>query len=381
MMSKKIFIVAALLLMPLQALAEGKIDLGMDFDGWTSNYLGADNGYELFVPLSFTYQLEKGFSVYGQTEFANANYTSTDSTSITTSTTLTNLSDSIIGTELHFKSFSLNSIVNVAVNIPTGDPTWETKEYASNIPTEFIDTRYQGRGFGMSALYGLSFPDGRGEFGAAAGYLYSGAFNPSYGTVFNPTTQLKLGDAVFVAVNHVTPYSGDQNEIIRVTGYQSFPTQTDGQNVFQLGTNFIASYKWSNPSAFSFEAGAQYFLPSGRLNSTTGVYGTEADNSYAPRFYVTPSYTFGDFAIAGNFKYILQNDYSTSNALYDGGGFLAGIEPSYHMKLDEGSSLLLSASYSYIYAINKGLDPITNVFDANATYSFFTVGATYELKL
>jgi hypothetical protein len=376
-MKKCLYVLAALFIFPFSAMAEGELGLGVQGDGWNSNYPTQNNGYDILVPLTLAYKANPNVNLYGQTEFASGSYT--DSVSGTETINLNNISDTVVGGEVHFKTGSLPSIVNIGINLPTGDPTWETKEIASSIPTEFVDSRYRGRGLGFSALYGISLPEGKGEYGVAGGFLYSGAFNPSYGLNAGPNNSLNLGDAAFLALNHVQPHSEDENEIVRFSVYQSFPSAQNGQNVFELGTNFNASYNWSNPKAFSFELGAQAYLPSERANNL-GYLVQESSNSYCPRFYITPSYAFGDFVVAAEAKYIMQNDYSPGNLYYDGGGWLLSLTPSYRFKLDDASSFKVLASFTDVYALNLG--PYNgNVNSANVNFNLWTVSTSYEMKL
>jgi hypothetical protein len=221
-------------------------------------------------------------------------------------------------------------------------------------------------------------PDGRGEFSAGVGYLYSGAFNPSYGNV-TQVNSLSLGSAVFLALNRVMPFQNDQNEIIRFSVYQSFPTTENGQNYYQLGTNFNGSYNWSNPKALSFELGVQYYLPSAwALNG--GPLVTESLNSNGPRIYADSTYAFDDFSITGQVKYIFQNDYAPGTPIYyNGGGLLLGLGPAYRLKLGEDSSLKFSALADYVYANNYGVDVNGNL--TNVNFLFWTVSTAYEMKL
>jgi hypothetical protein len=371
-MSKKAILLAVLAFLPTTSFA-GQLSLGGKFVGWSSNYLQPFNGYEIWAPLSFNFKLKGGLGFYGQTEYGMGHYT--DSLGGTANTIKLNaLSDSVLGGEINFESFNVPSILNIGFNIPTGDPTWESKQVASSIPTQFINSRYQGRGFGVSALYGLSFPAGGAEIGAAAGYLYSGAFNPSASAA---SGNLKLGDSIFLSFNHVQPFSGNQSQIIRLSGFYFLPTQEGGQNVFQMGPNINASYSWSNPKALSLEVGGQYYLSAQRMIG--GQFAAEPKASFGPRFYVVPSYAFWDLAVAGRVKYILANSYATTETFYNGGGLLYGIEPSYRLKLGSDSALHFSAGYDGIIAMNAGID--IDGAKTNVLYTNWTAGVTYEVKL
>jgi tetratricopeptide (TPR) repeat protein len=360
------------------SIPKGQLSLGISYDVWDSSDILPFNGYEIFSPVSFSYQLIPSIKLYAQTEYACGSYT--DSASNTETINLTNFSDTVAGGKFNFKLFGLPSLLNIAVNIPTGDPSWESQEFASSIPTEFEDGRYQGRGFGMSAFYALSIPGLKDEFGVAAGYLYAQAFNPNYAKSYGMNSSLSLGDAAFLAFDHVQHDSENLSEIARLSVYYSLPTVLDGNNIFQLGTNFSASYAWSNPKGFSLELGAQAYLPCLRLNEQN-QFVVEDQSSYAPRFYATASYAFGDFVITGKGKYIMANNYTTADQYYDGGGFVAGIGPAYSLKIDGSSDLKFSTSFDYVYAFNFAAP----LFDPSArydqTFGLFTVSTSYELKL
>ncbi len=363
-----------LFLLVSQTVCAGQLSLGGEFVGWSANYQAPanDSGYEWWAPLSVNFKLDPDFSVYGQTEFGSGSYTDP----ISGTANLTDFSDTVIGGELHFQSFALPSMLSIGLNLPTGDPTWETKQITASIPTELVDSRYRGRGFGTSAFYGLSFPSGGGEFGAAAGYMYAGAFNPSYGGA--PINNLKIGDSAFLALNHVQPSTGNQSEIIRLSAYYSLPSQNAGQNLYQLGANFNASYSWSNPSALSFEVGAQYWM-AGQIAGSTGNWTPESNAYFGPRLYFDPSYSFGDFNVAGRLKYVLANGNSQGSPYYDGGGFLGGIEPSYKLGLDASSDIKVYGSFDYVAWLNGAFDINNN--RTNVIYNLWTFGATYEVKL
>ena len=248
-------------MIPFWAVA-GRVDLGVDYQGWDTNYLSPNNGWEILTPFSVSFDLDKGFRVYGETEYAKGHYTGNNLyTGINQTYDLSAMSDAILGADIHFDNFSLPGLLNVAVNVPSGDTSWETKQQIGNIPTQFVDSRYRGRGFGANVLYGLSFPSGSSELGVAAGYMYSSAFNPNY-SLLPFTGDLKLCDTLFVALNHYLSFKSGEYQVIRLTGYYFMPTQEGGVNSFQMGPNINGSYSWNNPKAFSVELGGQYFLNS-----------------------------------------------------------------------------------------------------------------------
>ncbi len=356
--------------------AWGSVDLGAQYVGWDSN--AVPGGSEYLVPLTLSVFPWKDARIYGQTEFASGNYTGAESGYGTDN--LSNLTDSVIGFETGFQSFSLPSLVNIGINLPTGDPTWETKQTGSIIPTEFIDSDYRGRGFGLSFLYGLSFQSGSEQYGIAAGYLYSGAFNPSYGEGV-PAENLKLGDSTFLSVNHVSDLGEGQSNIIRLSAFYFLPTQLNNSNLLQMGPNVNASFAWNNPKALSFEAGGQYFLPTQNVNPSTGELSLEPNNSLAPRFYFYPSYAIGDLTIAARAKYVLANGYPTTDLVnYDGGGWVLGLGPTLKLKLDSSSSLRISAGYDYVVWSNVPTN-IASLGRVNLDYDHWTFGTHYEVSL
>lgn len=358
----------------------GQFNLGAQFQGWNSNYASSTpfNGWEIWAPLSLSLDLGKDLGLYASGEFGSAAYT--DSANGTETVNLSGLSDTVIGGELHFDLGSLPSLLNVGLNIPTGDQTWEIKQIASNIPTQFVDSRYRGRGFGASGMWGLSFPAGTGAFGASVGYLNAGAFNPNFPGSLVAGNQWRLGDSFFLALNNVQPFSGNQSQVIRLSGYYSLPTQQGGVNVYTMGININASYGWNNPDAFSFEVGGQYFFP-GQIPDANGNFTAEPNSSYGPRVYFIPSLAMGEITLTGRAKYVFPNGYAVGDPLYATcvPGVLLGLEPSWTMKLDSGSALKLTVSYDYIAAQNAALDANNNY--TSVIYNRFTFGANYEVKL
>jgi len=355
----------------------GQLSLGVKLDTWTTNFVSPVNGTEFFVPFALNFNLNPDINVYGETEFGVGSYTPSIDGSETTN--LSALSDSLVGTEMRFKFFSLPALLNIGINIPSGDPTWESKQITANIPSEFVDTRYTGRGLGISALYGLSFPAGSSEFGMSLGYSYAGTYNP--GSLPGlPSGDLKLGDSMFISVNHVTSFSGNQSQIIRLSAFNYLTTQVNKVDSYKQGPNFNASYSWNNPKALSFELGIQYFAAGQRPSpSDPTVLVTEANQYWAPRFYLNPTYALGDLTVSGLLKYVLPNGYTTGDAFYDGGGWLAGLEPNYKFNLDGASDIKLKASYQFIIHHNAGQDINLNYVDAD--YNLFTFGAYYEVRL
>jgi hypothetical protein len=362
----RIFLVISFLSVGSLARA-GQLTIGAQYDGWNAiNSTTVDSGTELLIPLSTYFKVNNDLGFYGQTEFANGNYT------YGSTQTLTAFSDSVAGSDLHFLSFGLPSVASLAVNIPTGDQSWETKEAFSNIPEEFIDTRYRGRAWGASAIYALSFQDGKtSQFGAALGYFYTSAFIPTPGFA-----NLNLGDSVYLGLNRIETFDGNKFSAIRLSVLRFFPTYQGGVATFQMGPNIDASYGFTDPKGFSYEIGAEFFTPAGRPLTSGGTLQTEPHDSFGQRFYLAPSLALGNLVLAGLVKYITPNDYPTVSTTYDGGGVLLGLNPTYVAPLDAASDLKFNAGYNYIIYHNMG-----DNYTADLDYSFWSVGTNYELKI
>lgn len=351
----------------------GEISVGVQYDGWSTDYSSTVGGSEIMVPVSAYFKIDPALSFYGESAFADGSYTD-DAIAGTTTLSLSDLTDTVVGSDLHFHSFGVPSVANIAVNLPTGDSTWEEKEQTYlNVPTEFIDTRYRGRGFGVSGFYGLSFQTGQtSQFGAGVGYLYSGSFDAGQGL-----PDLDLGDSIYLALNRVEAFSGDKSSVIRLSGMAFLPTQTNGQTIFQMGPNIDASYGFSDPKGLSYEIGGQFFTPAGRPNSA-GVIQTEAHNSFGQRFYIAPSLTFDKLTVAGIVKYVTANDYAVGETFYDGGGLLAGLNPTLLVPLNDVSNLKFNAGYDFIIYHNAAS---SGGSAADVDYNFWSCGANYEIKI
>jgi hypothetical protein len=352
----------------------GQFNLGAQYQSWTTNFISPLQGHEFLVPMSLSIDSIQDVQLYAQGEFADAQYTDP----INGTQNLSDFSDTVAGGEIGFKSFGFDSFVNLAFNLPTGNQAWEIETADANIPTEFVDSRYQGRGFGLSGIYGLALPDGPTQYGLGVGYLYSGALNPNFGAGL-PSENLKLGDSIFLSANRATTFTSNQTQTISASAYIFLPSLQAGQNFIWMGPNLNLSYSWVDLTAFSFEAGVQYFLPA--QMAFNGQWVAESHDSLGTRFYLNPAWAFGNFVLAGEVKVVLANGYdpSPSDTLYDGGGLLLGLDPSYKFTLDKLSAIKVSASYDNITANGAAADSQGN--RVNVIYNYWTVGADYEITL
>ncbi|HVZ81282.1 MAG TPA: hypothetical protein VHE12_10890 [bacterium] len=371
-----IFSIVLLFLAPSVSKA-GYFSLGEKSCVWTTNFTDKTNGNEFYFPIAFDINLNPDFSFYGFSQFGIGNYFSTQSDPNTIH--VSNLSDSILGTELRFNNFSLPALLNIGVNFPTGNTSWETEEITANVPVIFMDSRYHGRGLGVNVMYGLTFPSGNTELGVACGYSYSGAFNT--GTIGSASgDDVKFGDSYFVSLSHVMTFEKNKRQYLRLSAYSFLPTQLNEQDSYQPGLNLNGSYSWVNPTGLSIDVGAQYFFASKRLDLSAGKLAQESNAYYAPKLYLIPTVPVGDLELVGDFKYILPNDYPLSDVLHEGGGILAGFEPELKFGLDGTSDLKVNAGYDFILHRDVPANESGTTF-TDAYYNMFTFGATYEVKL
>jgi hypothetical protein len=372
------FILFLTLAHPAFSDPRGQVSLGASLDGWSSNTSLPFNGTEFFLPFTFSYGVDPNWWLSGQTFFAVGNYT--DSIAGTRTQNLTNLTASTLTSDYYFKNFDVPNMVEISLTLPTGDPSWETKQVASNIPTIFVNSRYQDEGWGVSGLYGLSFSAGASvEYGVSVGYTYAGPYDPYYGGL--PGNTLKIGDSLFAAFNRAETLPDSQSSVFRLCVMASMPTDVNGQTNFQMGPNGSASYSFNNPAGFSWGLGAQIYTLANRYYVNTGgavVYGQEPYGSSGERFNFTPSLALGNLTLGGLLQYVQADGYPITDAsgLYDGGGFVFGFTPTYNLTLDTDSALNLNAGYDFIVAHNASTG-----FTQDVDYQYWAFGATYALKI
>jgi len=355
---------------PLARAAEDfTLRIGAQFQGWSGDFVEPYNGVELWAPLSLSYRLDKDLRFFLLGKVGTGSYT--DSVGATKTQNLADLTDTVLGGVGNFMHFGLPALLDLRVNLPTGDPSWESKQIPASIPTEFIGSRYQGRGFGVSAFYGLSFPEGKSSFGAGLGYLYTEAFVTDE-VLSSLSDGLRLGDALFLVLNRIQDLKAGRSDRFRLTGTFFLPTLEGGEEIFHMGPNVNLSYAFLDPKGFSWEAGAQIFTPARRPGG--GGLVAEPKNSFGQRLYFVPTLALEDgWAVSGRLKVIFANGYAEGEALYNGGGFLGGLEPSYKLDLGDRSSLKFSASYDRVLHTGGGQGGM------DAQYERWVLGTEYQV--
>jgi hypothetical protein len=357
---------------------KGFASLGVQYDGWNTITTEPYYGSEFFLPFSFSYAPDPNWILSGQSSFAAGSYT--DSIFGTNTQNLSALTASSLTSDLYFTGFGIPNMVEVTLNMPTGDPSWETRQVASNIPTVFFNTRYQSEGWGVNALYGISIPAGGNvELGVSAGYSYTGAYNPNYGNL--ASVQLKMGDSLFLALNRVESFADNKSSTFRLSAMAFLPTQENGLTDFQMGPNGSASYTFYDPAGFSWSLGLQIYTLAQRYYYDpvkAVVYGLEPYGSSGERFYFTPSLALGNLNLGALFQVIFANGYPLADysGLYNGGGVVLGFNPSYALPLDAASSLNLNGGLDYIIAFNASSDYFDTIH-----YGYWTLGASYQIKI
>jgi hypothetical protein len=377
------FYLALFVLAPLWSRAQGVVSLGLNYDGWqTTNTLAPYNGAEGFAPFSINYVLGSHWDFYTQTSLAAGRYT--DSLNGTEIQNLTNLTATTLGGQYYFMSFGFSSMAELDLTVPTGDPSWETKQIGANVPSLFIPSRYSDEGWGVSGLYGVSLSEGRAvKYGVALGYYYFGAYNPDAGSLQD--IQFKIGDSFFLALNRTEMFPANQSSVFRLTATAARPSYENGISDYQMGPNLAGSYSFYDPMGFCWGLGAQvYSLAQRHYFDGLGnpVYGTEPYGSSGAQFYAMPGYNFFNLSVNGILKFVTANGYPLwdSSGLYNGGGWLLGLAPGYYLPLDKQTALSLSGGIDYIIAHNAAYDFSLNEA-VDLRYFYWTLGATYQIKM
>ncbi len=370
-MRRTLLLMAALWIVPpTLSLAGGSFGFGENYQTWSSDFDRRFSGWECWTPLSLGLRFSPAFDLYSRSQYGTGQYTS-QLGALPETEILTHFSDTKLGGDLNFRAFGADSLVSLECNLPTGDKQWETLQVAGNLPTDFVDTRYEGRAFGMSGMYAMALPWGKSRLGLAAGYQVEGAYQPDPGL----SGDLKAGDAFFVAGNRVHPLGHGKNETFRASFLVYRPTRQDGNDVFQLGPNLNLSYSRGGTKGFSYEAGSNIYTKARRNEG--GALVTEGHASLGQRFYVQPSYRYRKMKIDGSVKWVTANGYPEGESGCDGGGWLFGISPSLRIPMGRKSAWVLSTSYDHILLPHGGVDA-SGALVAGA-YNRFTFGSSWEV--
>ncbi len=248
----------------------------------------------------------------------------------------------------------------------------------------FLPGRYSDEGWGVSGLYGVSLPEGKSvKYGAALGYYYFGTYDPNAGGLQD--IQFKVGDSFFLALNRTEMFPANQSSVFRLTATAARPTYENGITDYQLGPNLSGSYSFYDPAGFCWGLGAQvYSLAQRHYFDSSGnpIFGTEPFGSSGAQFYVTPGYNISNLSLTGLFKFVTVNGYPLwdSSGLYNGGGWLFGLNPGYFLPLDKQTALSLTGGFDYIIAHNAAYDFSLNEA-VDLRYVYWTLGATYQIKI
>lgn len=352
--------------------AGGAFGTGARYERWESNFERPFNGWEAWMPLHLQFTAGDALQFYAESRWGTGNYESSLGV-VPHTDRRTAFSDTVAGGEASFMVFGQPSLFSLEFNLPTGDEEWEARQMAANIPTEFVPSRYRGRGFGVSALFGMVFPGEGTQTGAALGYLFSGSFNPDQALVAN---DLKIGDSVFLAWNRIRASESGRETRWRIAFLHFRPSERDGRGVFQLGQNVNFSYGRFRAEGISWELAAELYAKSKRREGEELK--TEAHHSLGPRFTLLPAWSRGNFSLLGHLKWVAPNGYPEENANFDAGGWRFGLEPALRLGTGSRSSLRLSTSWDSVIDRKGGLDAAGNRIDV--TYHRWTFGSEYEVR-
>ena len=385
-MFKKIILGFGFLTLPLNAFA-GSFSIGTQFWSYSDSFRFSGN--EFYMPVSVSVDPAKDFSLYLQTELGVVTHTNSPSFPGGNSYTYINLSDSMLGVQFKLEPGAVQPFVNLGLNLPMGD--YSLGDAQSFLPSDFVDARYLGGYFGISALAGVEIPDHSIGYFLWVGYMGPNVFNQTFGLPQDNVNNSLFANAtwIFSAARSQSLGSGQSQEFgFWFLGYDS--PKFYGYALDQLGPSFDFYYRLKNPQGFSLDSGVQLFLTSeggGSLefetngNTIVPVSYTplkpELHNSRGPRFYLNPSLAIQDVTLAFQVTRVFPNDYPLGYFPYDGGGWLLGLAPIWRIKTGEKSAFKLSANYQKIILQNGAVDE-NGVF-TDLQYDVFQFGAGYEM--
>jgi hypothetical protein len=250
-----------------------------------------------------------------------------------------------------------------------------------------VDARYQGVTFGIGILAGLKIPKGSESFTIEAGYMDPNVYNPTFELPPGNQAYSLNSDCFIFSAGYCNLFADGSGQMLSLWAFFHDPIVFGGAPNYEFGPSFDFDYQLQNPKSFSLNAGAQVFLENqvsplilvGLFNFAYGPMGPEAHDSRGPRLYADPSYALGEVTVQGQLHYVFANDYSESDAGYDGGGWLLGIGPNWKIPLGNGSDLTLSGSYTKIIWGKAAYTGSGN--RADLLYNLWRLGLDYHLPL
>ena len=369
----------------------GGFSIGGQFWSWAPNFPMAPSQNEFYLPVSLWVNASRNFSLYFQTELGVDTAISYSYPYGITNPTYANLSGTTVGAQIKLGSGPVQPFVNLGFNLPSGDTSLSNIQY--ELPPEFVDVRYQGVTFGISALAGIEISDGSIEYTLRAGYMDPGVFNQTFDLPQGNINNSRNNDTFLLSVNRTQSFENDKTQDFGLWVLAYDPLQSGGMPYFQLGPSFDFYYRLKNPLGFSLDSGVQLFVNSQiglPIFHPVGLYGyftygplaSEPHNFRGPRLYLNPSIAIKQVTLAFQVHYLFPNDYPLGsfygyNAYYDGGGWLLGFGPVWRIPTGEKSAIKLSANYQKIIQQNAAVDINSNSVDL--LYDVFQFGVKYEI--
>jgi hypothetical protein len=162
---------------------------------------------------------------------------------------LQGMTDVQAGVSYHLES--LNSVLNVGVNIPSGQKELTAQEFETShlISLYHFDLRTPNFGQGLNLSTGLSWArpfSPRFVLGLGAAYQYRGPYKPIQGMVFNydPGDEIALTSGFDYKANETTSLSLD----LTFTSYKM--DMIDKEKAFGSGNKIVANFKYDKYFAF-----------------------------------------------------------------------------------------------------------------------------------
>jgi hypothetical protein len=354
------------------AAAKSDINLGTEYHTWSSNFQA--EGYETLMPLSFAFLSQNGkFQVTASTAFVQGHYVTKDLGYGGSQFNGNRLTDSLLGVGFSQPIGSFNSALVVQANLPTGDKRWETIENSSSVPVIFESSRYRGQGFGINAIYGLGKDLGSGWNGmVSGGYLYSSSVDSGmdWGKV-----QLGSYAVLGLSIARKTEMSMFR---LKATEYLTQDTKAGSTAIYRAPSDTVLELHGEIGKSTRFLLDAAYSLY-GKAELLQPVVGLtqESENSFGDRFYFHPSLEYGvssklQMSTGFTFKTIAANEYPADNSLYNGGGYLWGVDQGVKWWMGKNVYTKFSVGYNRITNKDAALDSAGRL--TNVTYDDVSCG-------